>query len=138
METTRYRMLKAGNKIILNWENVGSLVDRLCTSILKDLPNIDSIHGIKRGGLIPSVMISHKLNLPWTYEIFPNTLVVDDICDSGETLANYAGVYTAVLYYKPQTSIFKPTLYARIHSGDEWIIYPWENERAKPLQDYKQ
>jgi hypothetical protein len=130
-------MLKAGNKIILNWENVGSLVNKICATVLKDFPNIDSIHGIKRGGLIPSVIISHQLNLPWTHEIFPNTLVVDDICDSGETLTNYAGVYTAVLVYKPHTSTFKPNIYARVHSGDEWIIYPWESEKAKPIQDYK-
>lgn len=130
-------MLKVGKKIILNWENVGSLVNKICATIIKDYPNIDSIHGIKRGGLIPSVMISHQLGLPWTYEILPNTLVVDDICDSGETLHNYAGVYTAVLYYKPHTSIFKPNIYGRIHNGDEWIIYPWESEKAKPIQDYK-
>ena len=130
-------MLKVGNKIILNWENVGSLVHKICATILKDYPNIDSIHGIKRGGLIPAVMISHQLNLPWTYEILPNTLVVDDICDSGETLHNYAGVYTAVLYYKPHTSIFKPNICGKIHNGDEWIIFPWESEKAKPIQDYK-
>ena len=130
-------MLKVGNKIILNWENVGSLVNKICATIIKDYPNIDSIHGIKRGGLIPAVMISHQLNLPWTYEIFPNTLVVDDICDSGETLHNYAGVYTAVLYYKPHTSIFKPSICGKIHNGDEWIIFPWESEKAKPIQDYK-
>ena len=130
-------MLKVGKKIILNWENVGSLVHKICATILKDYPNIDSIHGIKRGGLIPSVMISHQLGLPCTYEILPNTLVVDEICDSGETLHNYAGVYTAVLYYKPHTSIFKPNIYGRIHNGDEWIIYPRESEKAKPIQDYK-
>lgn len=126
-----------GKKIILNWENVGSLVHKVCATILKDYPNIDSIHGIKRGGLIPAVMISHQLGLPWTYEIFPNTLVVDDICDSGETLHNYAGVYTAVLYYKPHTSIFKPNICGKIHNGDEWVIFPWESEKAKPIQDYK-
>lgn len=130
-------MLKVGKKIILNWENVGSLVHKICATILKDYPNIDSIHGIKRGGLIPSVMISHQLGLPWTYEILPNTLVVDDICDSGETLHNYAGVYTAVLYYKPHTSIFKPNICGKTHNGDEWIIFPWESEKAKPIQDYK-
>ena len=130
-------MLKVGKKIILNWENVGSLVNKICATILKDYPNIDSIHGIKRGGLIPSVMISHQLGLPWTYEILPNTLVVDDICDSGETLHNYAGVYTAVLYYKPHTSIFKPNICGKTHNGDEWIIFPWESEKAKPIQDYK-
>ena len=130
-------MLKVGKKIILNWENVGSLVHKICATILKDYPNIDSIHGIKRGGLIPSVMISHQLGLPWTYEILPNTLVVDDICDSGETLANYAGVYTATLYYKPHTSCFTPTIFAKEYKGDAWLYFPWENEDSKPIQDYK-
>jgi hypoxanthine phosphoribosyltransferase len=130
-------MLKVNNKIFLEWVDINGLVDRICHSILKDYPNIDSIHGIKRGGLIPSVLISHKLNLPWTYEIFPNTLVVDDICDSGETLNNYAGVYTAVLHYKPHTSIFTPNIYAKVYNGDEWVIYPWENKDSNPIQDYK-
>jgi hypoxanthine phosphoribosyltransferase len=130
-------MLKVNNKIFLGWAEIEGLINTICHVVERDYPNIDSIHGIKRGGLIPSVMISHKLSLPWTYEIFPNTLVVDDICDSGETLANYAGVYTAVLYHKPHTSIFTPNICAKVHKGDEWIIYPWENEDSKPIQDYK-
>ena len=130
-------MLKINNKIFLGWKEIEGLVNILCHIIERDYPNIDSIHGIKRGGLIPSTMISHKLNLPWTYEIFPNTLVVDDICDSGETLHNYAGVYTAVLHYKPHTSIFTPNIYDKAHNGDEWLYYPWETDEAKPIQDYK-
>jgi hypoxanthine phosphoribosyltransferase len=130
-------MLKTENKILLSWKDIDNLVNKICTSIIKDYPNIDSIHGIKRGGLVPSVMISHQLNLPWTYEIFPNTLVVDDICDSGETLTNYAGVYTAVLYYKPHTSTINPNIYAQVHNGDEWVFFPWESKKSKPIQDYK-
>jgi len=130
-------MLKINNKIFLSWDEIEGLIDRLCHIIERDYPNIDSIHGIKRGGLIPSVMISHKLNLPWTYEVFPNTLVVDDICDSGETLTKYAGVYTATLYHKPHTSCFTPTMYAKEYKGDAWILFPWENEDSKPVQDYK-
>jgi hypoxanthine phosphoribosyltransferase len=130
-------MLKVNNKIFLGWTEVEGLINTICHVIERDYPYIESVHGIKRGGLIPSVMISHKLNLPWTHEIFPNTLVVDDICDSGETLANYAGVYTAVLFYKPHTSTFKPNIYARIHKGDEWLIYPWESIKSNPIQDYK-
>jgi hypoxanthine phosphoribosyltransferase len=130
-------MLKINNKIFLGWVEIEGLINTICHVVERDYPNIDSIHGIKRGGLIPSVMISHKLNLPWTYEVFPNTLVVDDICDSGETLANYAGIYTAVLYHKPHTSIFTPNIYARVHKGDEWLLFPWENEDSKSIQDYK-
>jgi len=57
-------MLKTENKILLSWKDIDNLVNKICTSIIKDYPNIDSIHGIKRGGLVPSVMISHQLNLP--------------------------------------------------------------------------
>ena len=129
--------LKIQNKIYLSWDDVNQLVDTLCEKIITEYPNVDSVFGLKRGGLIPAVMISHKLNLPWSDVMYPNTIVIDDICDSGETLANCIGGYTAVLYYKPHTSITTPNLYAALHEGDEWIIYPWERKDSETIQDYK-
>jgi hypoxanthine phosphoribosyltransferase len=124
------------SKIYLSWDDVIILVDDLCRKIQLDQPNIDSIHGIARGGLIPAVLISHKLGLPYTDVILPNTLVVDDICDSGVTLENSPGVWTAVLHYKPHTSCFQPSIWSEIHKGDEWVIYPWEREDSETVQDY--
>ena len=129
--------LKVGNKIYLSWDDTADLVDTLCTKIITELPNIDSIYGIKRGGLIPAVMISHKLGLPWSDIMLPNTLVIDDIADTGETLKSCIGGYTAVLHYKPHTSCHIPNLWAFMHEGDEWIIYPWERKDSQPIQDYK-
>ena len=128
--------LKTDNKIFLSWDDVENSVDDLCNKIRHDQPNIDSVHGIARGGLIPAVLISHKLGLPYTDVILPNTLVVDDICDSGVTLEKAPGVYTAVLHYKPHTSCFQPSMWADIHEGDEWVIYPWEAKDSEPIQDY--
>jgi hypoxanthine phosphoribosyltransferase len=68
--------------------------------------------------------------------MYPNTLVVDDICDTGLTLKNTVGVNTAVLHYKPHTSCYTPNIYATIHEGDEWIIYPWERKDSEQIQDY--
>ena len=82
-------------------------------------------------------MISHKLGLPWSDVMLPNTLVIDDIADTGVTLKNAAGAYTAVLHYKPHTSCHIPNLWASIHEGDDWIIYPWERKDSQPIQDYK-
>ena len=62
-----------------------------------ETPTIDSVTGIARGGLIPAVMVSHKLDLPYVDAVGPNTLVIDDIADSGVTLEKAPGVYTAVL-----------------------------------------
>ena len=130
--------LKVGNKIYLSWDDTINLVDKLCEKIITEQPNIDSVFGLKRGGLIPAVMVSHKLGLPWSDVMLPNTLVIDDICDSGITLRDTVGCNTAVLHYKPHTSCFRPNVFAELHNGDEWIIYPWESIKAKPIQDYKQ
>jgi uncharacterized protein len=128
--------LKSDNKIFFSWDDIDVLVDILTNKILHDQPNIDSVHGIARGGLIPAVLISHKLGLPYTNVILPNTLVVDDIADTGTTLEKSPGVYTAVLHYKPHTSSFQPTIWANLHEGDEWIYYPWEREDSNTIQDY--
>ena len=128
--------LKTDNKIYLSWDDVEKSVNDLCNKIRFDQPNIDSVHGIARGGLIPAVILSHKLDLPYVNVVGPNTLVVDDICDSGYTLDTGPGVYTAVLHYKPHTSCFQPSMWAEIHEGDEWLIYPWETKDSDPIQDY--
>ena len=131
--------VKTNQKTYLSWDDIESAVDDLCQQIPFELPNIDSIHGIARGGLIPAVLISHKLGLPYVGLVgHKNTLVVDDICDTGVTLDKGPGVYTAVLHYKPHTSCFQPTIWSEIHDGDEWLIYPWETKDSLPIQDYLQ
>mgnify|MGYP003625569678 FL=1 len=136
-------MLKIDNKIYLSWSDVEDLVEVLCEKITK-IPNITHISGLSRGGLIPAVLVSHKLNLPYTDKILwsddkiiRNTLLIDDICDSGETLFNHEAAITAVLHFKPHTSKFTPTAYAQKQMGDEWVIYPWERKDSKAIQDYK-
>ena len=128
--------LKVDNKIYLGWDDVNDLVNTLCEKITTECPAIDSVFGLKRGGLIPAVLISHKLGLPWSDVMYPNTLVVDDICDTGVTLKNTVGCYTAVLHYKPHTSCYIPHLWAHVHESNEWIIYPWERKDSQPIQDY--
>ena len=128
--------LTVHNKIILSWGDINDLVDELCKKIPFNLPLIDSVHGIPRGGLIPAVLISHKLGLPYVNTVGPNTLVIDDIADTGVTLEKSPGVYTAVLHYKPHTSCFIPQLWAKLHEGDEWVIYPWETKDSESIQDY--
>ncbi len=127
--------LKADGKIYLSWDDIGTLVNQLCECIDKSDIEITSVTGLQRGGLIPAVMVSHKLNVPYVYSIHPTTLVIDDICDTGETL-NFilGGIPTAVLHYKP-TAKHTPTFYAQ-EVGDEWIVYPWERKDSEAIQDY--
>ena len=45
------------NKQYLKWEDIEVLVDILYKKIQSDLQPINSIHGLKRGGYIPAVML---------------------------------------------------------------------------------
>jgi hypoxanthine phosphoribosyltransferase len=129
-------MIAKRNKIPLEWEEIDRLVGILCEKIITQIPSIDSVMGLPRGGLIPAVMVSHRLDLPLVTLPEPHTLVVDDIADSGVTLTNTPGIYTAVLHYKPHTSVFKPNLYSVEYKGDDFLVYPWEHEDAEPIADY--
>jgi len=115
------------------------------------------IVGISRGGLIPGVMISHKLNIPFkpvhaSTRDFPHwenylpksndskVLIVDDICDSGETferLSNYikdninheCDVRFSALWWNNECD-FEPHYYTRDLAKDSepvWIFFPHEN-----------
>lgn len=126
--------LKIGNKVYISWDDINILVEDLCNTIKQSGAQIKSITGIERGGLIPAVMISHKLSIPYVTKINKHTLVVDDICDTGETLKNIVSGYTATLHYKP-TAIFTPDFYSK-EVGTEWIVYPWERGDSETIQDY--
>ncbi len=122
------------SKVYLEWSEIHECVNILCSKIVNDYPNIDSVMGLPRGGMIPAVLISHQLGIPYTIHPGKNTLVVDDINDTGETLSKAPGAYWAVLHHKP-TSKFKHAFYAK-EVNDQWIVYPWEREDSEPIQDY--
>ena len=124
------------HKVYITWEQVDTLVTILKHKVLDKLPEIGSVMGIARGGLIPAVMLSHKLGVPYTNLVDPNTLVVDDICDSGVTIKEAPGSYTTTLHYK-SSAIVKPSVYASLLLNEsQWVVYPWENEDSNTIQGY--
>ena len=137
------------NKYYVYWFEIDFLVLKLLNKIRSSGLKFKNIYGLPRGGLVPAVMLSHKLGIPMTKgTISPDTLIIDDICDSGVTLANYFEKHqeeysfpfelkTAVLHYKPHTSCFEPTLYSEKWNKDVWIVYPWEAKDSNAIQDYK-
>ncbi len=124
------------NKIAVSWWDMSDLIKDLAEKIPFEVPLADSIYGIPRGGLIPAVWLSHSTGLPLVETIGRNTLVVDDMSDSGVTLSKMPGQFTAVLYHKPHTSCFTPNVWSKLHEGDEWLVFPWEKLDAPAKQDY--
>ena len=132
------------NKLYLTWKDIENQITDLAEQISKSRENITAVYGLPRGGLIPAVLLSHKLGVKYVNE-WPlikdlyhpdNVLIVDDICDSGKTLKEYNNHLTATLHYK-LSAVTKPTFYSNIAEEDVWIVYPWENEDSHTIQDYK-
>jgi hypoxanthine phosphoribosyltransferase len=121
-----------------SWEEIDECMEMLSLDIMKSGVNFNKIYGIQRGGLIPAVMLSHILNTPISDIIDSYTLVVDDICDTGETLKFYSEQKcpTATIHYK-RSAIIEPTFWREIAEEDIWYCYPWERKDSKTIADYK-
>ncbi len=88
-----------------------------------------NVYGLPRGGLPLAVKLSHLLEIPLTLDrITENTLVVDDISDTGNTLFSikktFPDITIITLFYHEDTKVV-PSFTLR-EKTDKWIIYPWE------------
>jgi hypoxanthine phosphoribosyltransferase len=85
------------------------------------------IYGVPRGGLCLAVALSHKLNIKLISEPLKNSLVVDDIYETGITLNTFKDIEGAMFFVL--FSKIKPTWWNTvfISKKSEWIVFPWEN-----------
>jgi hypothetical protein len=120
-------------------------VIKIVEKIKESKKQYKNIYPIPRGGLILGVYLSHELKLPLiTDNITENTLVVDDICDTGSTLKQFADNDKAVLVTKSKgLSITNNLIFNITVSNNTWVHFPWENtknknktERQAKLNDY--
>lgn len=125
-------------KCSITWNTIDNLITIIAREIISESPNIYNIYGIPRGGLIPAVLLSHKLGLPLVQKPKSNSLVVDDISDSGNTFIDFIDtlykphvyfpdVKTASLFERQNTA-FNPD-YVGLHiEYQDWLVFPWEYE----------
>lgn len=114
----------------INWLELDQYVTKLAEKIKKErIGYFTGVYGLPRGGLVPAVMLSHRLNLPLLMAPCEGCLVVDDIADTGTTLQHYRekGWEIAVIWYKPQSKVV-PDFYAVKETRKKmgWIVFPWE------------
>ena len=123
------------NKVYMTWEQF----DEACHKLVEKLKpfKFKNIYGIPRGGLVVAVKLSHLLDIPLISNIKDsswNTLVVDDIADTGKTLRPFKTVSChlciATLYYHKQ-SVVVPDHYVH-EKKDKWVVFPWEQSVVIP------
>ena len=98
---------------------------------------ISGIYGVPRGGLCLAVALSHKLDIKLVDKPFKNSLIVDDVFETGITLSNYKhieGAYFFVLVSK-KTPIWWNTV--NLSLNKEWIVFPWENKKNEHKEEKK-
>ncbi len=146
------------NREILTWQSFGDGSQELAQMITDSGFRPEVIIAVARGGMIPAGALTYSLGVKLTdainvefytdvKETLPDPillapmldtgsirsrklLVVDDVVDSGRTLALVlkllrgfgADVRSAVLYAKPTTIVQPDFVWKRT---DKWIVFPW-------------
>lgn len=120
-------------KEMISWKDIEEYISKVAEFYKEK--EITGIYGLPRGGLIFAVMLSHKMNKPLLMAPVRNCIIIDDICDTGESLVHYykdsSGEKTnkyhiTTMYYK-KNDLVKPEFYVK-EKKENWVIYPWEVE----------
>ena len=88
---------------------------------------LSGIYGVPRGGLCLAVALSHKLKIELISEPQKNSLIVDDVYETGLTLTTFKDIEGAVFFVL--FSKIKPTWWNTVFLSkkSQWIVFPWEN-----------
>jgi len=126
------------NRIYINWREYGLLIEELIKQIKVDIPNLrecfDGVYGVPRGGWIVAVALSHNLCLPVLMRPTTNTLVCDDLSDTGKTLTNVKHKKIACLYTTPWTKVKPDYFVSTKKDKNQWLIFPYENIDKEGVQ----
>ncbi len=153
--------MKAEDREVLTWQRLGDAIEDLARQVHESDFEPSIVIAIARGGMIPAGALTYRLGIKLTdainvefytdvHQTLPDPvllapmldtesiagrqlLVVDDVADSGRTLALVvkllhgfgADVRSAVLYTKPSTIVEPDYCWKQT---DRWIVFPWSDK----------
>jgi hypoxanthine phosphoribosyltransferase len=132
--------------ILYSWRDVRTDIRKL----LKQIDSrVDVIIGLSRGGLIPGIMLSHEMGIPFIPVVWQTrdgqlrqkeilekyndkyTLIIDDLVDTGTTMNEIKEVapkckFGVLINKRKEIDIdfCSRTLY----NNKQWIVFPWEKK----------
>lgn len=121
--------MKDSNKVKIDYACYKATIAALAENIKGTGRKYDAIYPIPRGGYFAAIELGKLLSLPIECDrskITDNTLVVDDICDSGKTIAEFSSNDTAVAFAKLRSQ-GKVTFCGGIVPENDWLIFPDEH-----------
>ncbi len=107
------------------WSEFDKSVDHIANKC--KFLEFSGIYGVPRGGLCLAVALSHKLKINLISEPIKNSLIVDDIYETGHTLNTFKNIEGAMFFVL--ISKINPTWWNTVFKSkkNEWIVFPWEN-----------
>ena len=123
------QLKKQINKMIsyFTWSDFDKSVEYIASEC--KFLEFSGIYGVPRGGLCLAVALSHKLKINLISEPIKNSLIVDDVYETGITLNTFRDIEGATFFVL--FSKIKPSWWntVNISKKREWIVFPWENTK---------
>lgn len=117
-----------------SWDEVNEYLNTIASNIDKN--EHSGVYGIPRGGLVLASWLAHKLYLPLLFAPAKNCIIIDDICDSGETLLHFVknssnpeadnNYYITTMFYRRNNELGIEPNYWYKEKIDNWVVFPWE------------
>lgn len=112
----------------VSYDEWTGLVDKAQTAIsryLIDHPKVGTIYGVPRGGTLVALELGHRLNLVPIENPEEGCIVVDDLIDSGATMARYASHHFVSLITKGEDG----------YQRGDWIEFWYERPADQDIED---
>ena len=93
------------------WSEFDKSVERIANKC--KFNEFSGIYGVPRGGLCLAVALSHKLKIKLISEPIKNSLIVDDVYETGITLKSFKNIEGAMFFVL--FSKIKPTWWNTVH-----------------------
>ena len=121
----------------VSWSEIDSLIEQLSNFILKSKKRFSSITTLNRGGLVPSRLLADHLGIEKIFvdeKVIPvNSLVVDDIFDSGKTFdrvisksEDSSKLLYATLFVRRGKKLPPQLIYGKETDDDGYVVFPWD------------
>lgn len=107
-------------------------VERFVNTLSKECGEVCGVYGPPRGGLVFAVMLSHMLHVPMLMAPCDGCLIVDDICDAGDTLWHFRKTLDckiATMYYVDGATV-TPDFWMLEKKRGRWVTFPWERSNG--------
>ena len=107
-------------KTYLDWQRIHEAID-----VMANRYSPCDVYGVPRGGCIPASMLATRWGRPVLDEPHADCLVVDDIIDSGRTMARFDSSRTIAL-------VSRTGDHRGVYQLEGWIEFPWEKNETGP------